>query len=517
MKPRPYQEEIHREVIRELRNGNRRILVQSGTGTGKTFIASRILLGASGKGNNAIFNVPRRELAFQTQRTLLSMGVDAGIIMAGVEYEPRKLIQVCSFDTLHARAMKSERIPLPPAAVVLTDEAHLALSDTRTAILQSYPDAIHIGLTATPARSDGRPLGDLYDVMVRGWPIRRMMDEGYLVEARYFGPSEADLSAVRTRGGDYVEGDLEAVMNQPRLIGDIVDNWFRIGGSVSTVVFCVTQAHARAVWNAFKARGVSAEYVDAGTPQDERAAIFERMSSGASRVLVNVFVASYGLDIPRLSCCIIARPTRSLVLYLQMVGRVLRPLWLEAEPETREGRLAVIAESEKPFATIIDHTGTVKRLGFAHYEFPWSLHGEETVQERAERKQKEDGEPKQMTCPSCSAVFAGTRFCPSCGHEMVAAGRPIPVHEADLQEIEETGRVANKSESWEQKKRFYGEAKGYVISKQQKIGRAAYLYREKYGVWPNDRRVQDAPALAPGETIKNFIRYLAIKKARSAA
>jgi superfamily II DNA or RNA helicase len=258
---------------------------------------------------------------------------------------------------------------------------------------------------------------------------------------------------------------------------------------------------------------VRAEYVDGETPNDDRAAIFRRVESGETEVLVNVFVASYGLDIPPLACCVIARPTKSLVLYLQMAGRILRPLYADGfDLDTTDGRLASIANSTKPYSMIIDHSGCVKRHGFIDDFIPWSLDGDENISDAKERVAQEKAAPKELTCPKCYAVFKGSRFCPACGFEFVPPGEAVPTYRADLREIIREGTEANRKTPWEDKIEFMAQARGYAASKGYKEGFAAHLYRSKFGVFPNDARVHHVPGKAPGDLVKGFVKHLAIKK-----
>lgn len=519
-KPRPYQDELHGEVVAAIRRGKKRILVCLPTGGGKTFVGTRFMLGAERKGNHSIFLVPRRELAYQAAGRLRTFDVEPGIIMAGEPLNSLRLSQVASFDTLHARAIKRDVLKLPPAKVVIPDEAHLSVAETKEAIIRAFgDDAITIGLTATPARPDGKPLGQLYDELIVGWPVSRMVEEGYLVGTQYFAPSTPDLKALKTSKvtGDYTDASAEKEMLKPKIVGDVVENWLRLANGQSTVVFCVTRKHARFVTEAFVKNGVRAEYVDGETREEDRKAIFARVDSGETTVLVNVFVASYGLDIPRLAVCVLARPTKSLVLYLQMCGRVLRPIyagWASPEmlEESSDIRLAAIADGGKPYSMVIDHAGAVQRHGFLDEPIPWTLEGDESISDIRERQRNERKEPKEITCPKCKRTFKGTRFCPTCGFELVAPGEQVPYHKADLQEVVRDGNRANQKTPIEEKARFYAEAKGYAAEKRYNAKYADSLYRDKFGVWPNDARVRDAAPLPPSDFIKGFIKHKAIKK-----
>ena len=494
------------------------ICVQCATGGGKTVTASDILHDVEAKGNSGLFLLPRRELVYQTAEKLARFGVVPGVIMAGEPMNWHRRIQLASFDTLHARAVQRQLIELPKASIVLVDECHLSIAKTRLDILNAYREreSIVVGLTATPARGDGRPLSALYDHLILSWPNARMIEEGYLVPVRYFAPTEPDLAGIKVRGGDYVEGELADAMDKPKLIGDIVDNWLRVASERKTVVFCVTRSHSRHVCAEFNRRGITAEHVDGETPTDERAAIFRRVASGQTQVLCNVFVASYGLDIPILDCAVLARPTKNLTLYLQIAGRVLRPVYVPGMPlDTKEQRLAAFLKHD---ALIIDHSGAIAEHGFVDDPVPWTLDGNESVSEAKKREAAEREAPKEIRCTSCGTVFKGSRYCPSCGHAMIPPGKPVPVYKADLVEVgrDASGKRANKVTSWDEKAAFYAEAKGYAEEKGFANGWASHKYKDKFGVWPNDPRVHNVAPAPPGQLIHGWIKYNAIRRARSA-
>lgn len=511
---RDYQEELRHAAAHAVGALKKRaILLQCSTGGGKTVLAASMLIGSEQKGNQAVFILPRRELVYQTEGTLKRYGILPGVIMAGEKPNWHRRIQLASFDTLHARAMKRSSMKLPEGKVVIADEAHLSIADTRKAILDEYKarGALLFGLTATPARPDGKPMGDIYDHLVLGWPTARMMAEGYLVPARYVCPDAPDLAGVKlNEEGDYNTTQLGHVMDNPKLIGDIVSNWMLHAHGRRTVVFCVTKSHSRHTAEEFRKRGITAESVDDETSRDDRAAIFARVRSGATQVLCNVFIASYGLDIPVLDCAVIARPTKSLVLYLQIGGRVLRPVYLAGMPlDTVEQRFAAFLKHD---ALIIDHSGCVAEHGFLDDPIPWTLAGNESVSAAKKRMEAERKAPTEIICEKCRTAFKGSRHCPNCGHAMVEPGRPVPTREAILVEVERCmdGTRANKTLSWADKVRFLAEARGYARDKGFSEGWAANKYKAKFGVWPNDMRVKDTAPCAPGDIIKGWIKHEAI-------
>ena len=286
-------------------------------------------------------------------------------------------------------------------------------------------------------------------------------------------------------------------MDKAELVGDVVRNWQRIASDRSTVVFCVNRAHSRHVRDEFIAAGYRAEHLDGETPTDERAAILRRVASGETQILCNVFVATFGLDIPRLACAVLARPTKNIALYLQICGRVLR---------TCEG---------KTDAIIIDHAGAIEEHGFLDNDIPWSLDENSKVTERKEAAEKERQEPKEIVCSACGSVFKGQRACPACGHEMIPRTQPIPTHQADLQEIDREKKAVNRDWDSDRKAAFYGGLMSYAAEKGYKPGWAANQYREKTGVWPN--AYKNAPMVPPNADVTGWVKHQRIKFAKRRA
>lgn len=520
MKDRPYQTELHAAIREAIREGHRSIVVYAPTGAGKTNIGGRIMKNAEAKGNPSCFLAPRRDLVYQTVSRLEQFGVKAGMIMAGEATAKARLCQVASFDTLHSWVTKRQKMELPPAKVVLPDEAHLSLTETRETLIRAFgEEALVIALTATPARGDGKPLKNLYTKLVKGPTEASLIRDGYLVGFRYYGPSQPDRKLLKVRRGDYTDSSSVKVMNTPQLVGEIITHWRRLSNDKPTVCYCVNKAHARAVCAEFLEQGISAELVLDETK--DRLPIYARVASGETKVLVNVFVASYGLDIPVLTHIILARPTKSLTMLRQMLGRCARPIyaaWADADmlEESADIRLAAIADSDKPYATVQDHTGSIEDIGYFEDEVPWTLEGDEDVAEVMKRERGERAEPKPLNCPACKHIFKGTKFCPACGFELIAPGKPIPTHKADLVELDREkvtdGNAANRKTPWPEKAAFMGQAKTYAAMKGFKDGYAANMYRDKFGVWPNDPRVRDAAPQPVDALLKGFIQHRAMKK-----
>jgi superfamily II DNA or RNA helicase len=225
---RPYQTDISAEFERHVERGDRSILLVAPTGSGKTVIASAIIAVAA---RRVLVVAHRREIVNQTSDKLTARGVPHGIIQAGDEKKlrPMAAVQVASIQTLHARAIRSSSMLMPLADLLIIDEAHHACAMTYQKVIEAYPNAIVLGLTATPCRGDGRGLGGIFKTMIECPQVPDLIEQGYLVKSRVYAPVDPDLRGVRTQAGDYVESQLAERMDRDQLVGDIVTHWFKYG------------------------------------------------------------------------------------------------------------------------------------------------------------------------------------------------------------------------------------------------------------------------------------------------
>jgi superfamily II DNA or RNA helicase len=412
MQLRPYQENAIREIEARIATGRRRIVVVAPCAAGKTVCFAHISAEAVRRGQSVLILAHRRELIQQTYAKLLDAGVaepDIGVLMASdTRRRPAAPVQVASIDTLRRR-------PKPLADIVIRDEAHRGLSRTDQQIAALYPDALHLGFTATPYRADGRGLGEFYDDLVVVATVGDLIAHGYLVESRVFTvPAERlpDLSHVHVRAGDYVPEELDHAVNQGRLVGNIVEHWKRHAADLRTVVFAVSIKHSKRIVERFLEGGIAAEHLDGSVSGAERDAILARVVAGTTRVVSNVAVWAEGTDVPPIKCAILARPTKSTGLYLQQVGRILRP-W--------QGERAIL----------LDHAGCVREHGLPDEERDFSL--------RPEPKHEPRSAPAQVrirTCLGCFAVLpAHLHVCPECGAVLGGSRRPIAEADGQLVEI----------------------------------------------------------------------------------
>lgn len=491
--PRPYQLEQIDEVRAAMRRGARCVLMQGATGSGKTVSACAIIDGAMQKGSRVLFLAHRRELVRQCSSKLTENGVEHGIIMSGDDAQDWHPVQVASIQTLYARAMQRDVMLMPRANIIVIDEAHRSLAATYRKIINRYEKAVVIGLTATPCRGDGKGLGHVYHDLVCGPPMRWLIDNGYLVPLRYFAPYIPDMKGVQTgANGDYVEKQSAERMDKPKLVGDIVEQWLKIAPERQTIVFATSVAHSIHIKESFEAANIRVAHIDASTPGDERDDILGRFARKEIQVICNVMILTEGYDNPSASCCVLARPTKSLGLYLQMVGRPMRPFY------------------GKKDGIVIDHAGCVHAHGPADEITEWSLDEEGKVQDR-EAKKRDPKDPIPITCEQCFCVYERRHNCPSCGHINAKRGRYVETETGELFELK--GRKSKKKTfTKEQKQLWYSMFLGYSRHKGYRDGWAAHKYREKVGVWPRGLMDIETP---PNKECQAFIRHLNIKAAKS--
>jgi len=408
MQLRPYQQQAIDDLRQAYRSSARAPLLVAPTGAGKTVILAAITASATERGRKVLILVHRRELIHQASSKLTAAGVEHGIIAAGIQPSPQP-VQVASVQTLVRRLATISWQP----CLIIIDEAHHAVAGSWSRILSHWLAALRLGVTATPCRLDGRGLGDTFDALVEGPSVQMLTSTGYLSPARIFAPPMvADLSGIRTRVGDYANDQAAAAMTKPTVTGDAIAHYQRLAGAQQAIAFCCNVAHAISVQDAFETAGINAALLLGGTA--DRDTVVAAFAVGTIRVLVTVDVVSEGFDIPAASVAILLRPTQSLGLYLQQVGRVLRPA------------------PGKDAAIILDHVGNVTRHGFPDDIRQWTLeHG-------ARRAGGGQAAPSVRTCEVCFAAFKPQPICPCCGAECAPQPRTIRQQAGELQELKRT-------------------------------------------------------------------------------
>ena len=435
---RSYQTDLI-EHLREMLRDHRRVLAVLPTGAGKTTIFCTIAARSIGRNNNVLILVHRAELIEQTSARLQEMGVAHGIIAP--KYPAiHAQVQIASIQTI---ARRLDGFPWSPNLVIV-DEAHHCTARTWRQVIEAYGTASVIGWTATPERLDGKGLAESFDVMIEGPGTRRLIDLGFLADYKlYAPPSEVDLSGLHKRAGDF---QIEAVVDRvdrDNVIYAAVKNYKRYADGRSAIAFCASISHATHVCNQLTAAGIPADVVDGTLDSAERADRLARFKSGAIRVLVSVDLISEGFDVPGCECVLLMRPTASLALYLQQIGRALRP-------------------SDKP-AIILDCVGNSALHGLPDQQRAWSLDGA-----KARQKDGVAAVPIRV-CPACYAVHRPAPTCPFCGHAHASARKPPQEIEAELVEVDPVAAAAQKKA--EQKKRRIEVGKARTLEELLKIAK----------------------------------------------
>lgn len=480
MELRPHQVKALDLLRSSLGKGNKRPMIQAPTGFGKTILAGAIVRGALAKRKRVIFCVPAISLIDQTVKSFAREGIySVGVIQSNHEMtNPSMPIQVASVQTLQKR-------DIPLADIVLIDEAHRWFKFYGE-WMQRWDNVPFVGLSATPWT---KGLGKHFDDLLIAATTQELIDLGYLSDFRVYAPSHPDLSGVKIRAGDYAEDQLAEVMNQAPLVADVVDTWKRMGEGRPTLCFGVDRAHAKHLQARFQAAGISTGYIDAFTDMEEREQIRKQFHSGDLQVVCNVGCLTTGVDWD-VRCIVLARPTKSEMLFVQIIGRGLR---------TANG---------KDDCIVLDHSDTHLRLGFVT-----DIH-HEALDDGTERKnsKREPVERLPKECPSCAFLKpAKVHECPACGFKPEKVTE-IEAAAGDLAELQRKKKT-NKEMTPEEKRKFYGELKWFAENNGYKSGWAAYKYKEKCGVWPN--AFKDAPPFPASESTIKWLRHLQIKQAKS--
>lgn len=465
---------------------NKSVLLQAPTGAGKTIMATRL---ARELPKPLLFLSERREIVRQTIDKFESESLDVGVLDADTStyrhtdalFAIKHNITIGSQRTVWSRGVRKGH-KIGDYKTIITDEAHHSLARTYKEIYKLYPDAKHVGLTATPANSLGNGYGNIFDTMVQGEDYggnySHLVEKGVLCpcppEKIWTWPQ--DFKGVKVQMGDYSMGGkkgADKVMNRPKLIGDIVQHWLELNSERTTLAFCTSVAHAENLAVQFQREDISAECVHAGTEKEERDRILNELRKGHLQVVTNFGVLTEGFDAPIVDCIILARPTKQFHLYLQIVGRGLR-----SHPGKKE-------------LSLQDHTGIVTMHGIPGLDVLWTLDS----RKKAGRVLERDREKKiPKPCPECGFILI-KKECKSCGYseEIKEQARPYGHdHEkhdttitlANLDSRKQVAAPDNKYErdrlmeaEWYRLKEF---AKNYDF----KEGWVAYQFKDIFGIWP---------------------------------
>lgn len=463
---RAYQERGYDFTRTSFGSGNRRVMYYSPTGSGKTVFAEAMIRGALEKGGKVLFVANRKQLVAQASAHLTRAGIEHGILQAENSCRLDARVLVCSIDTIAARGIPHD------VTLIIIDEAHaVAGSKKYRELLFKYNRVPVVGLSATPfSKGLGKHYdelnGPLFQDLVVGATIRELIDQGSLVDVDCFAPSDPDLTGVKTQRGiggelDYNERELAEAVDKPHLVGDMVLTYEKHASGKQAVAFCVNRAHSQHFVEQCRSRGHKAEHIDYFFTDEERAAVLGRFASGETMILSNVGLLAEGWDCPSCEVMILGRPTRSLIRFIQMSGRVLRP------------------HLGKERALILDHSGTVLRLGFPTDDLPLELDDGIANTSSSRKQERKASEPKP--CPKCKFVRpAGVHECPHCGCK--------PERQSDVEtregELVKLNRKTKKPASPDRKQHVYSQLLHICRKKGHKPGWTAQQYRKMFGVWP---------------------------------
>ena len=395
---RDYQFDLYKKTVEAFKQGFHRPLIVAPCGAGKSYMFAEMIRKTSGE---ALVLTHRQELKQQHEDLFQNLGIsNARVAMVLTE------------------ANHLGEYPTP--ALIVADEAHLSRSNSWMKVIEHY-NTWTVGFTATPVRLDGKPLGDIFDALVEGVDVKWLIKNKRLAPYEYYAPTLVETDGLRKVAGDYVVSDLEKLMNERAIYGNVIESYKRFASGERSIVYCVSVEHARRTADTFNSAGIRAEFVSAGTPARRRKEIMEDFKNGTFSVLCNVGIISEGVSIDEVTCCMLLRPTESVALGIQQMMRCMRYL---------PGKTA----------KIIDFVANYTRVGLPDDDREWSL-GEPL---KRKKQLNDNGDFYIRSCPECFMTFKTAPVCPFCNTPYPLHPREIKAREEiELQRItaEETARV----------------------------------------------------------------------------
>lgn len=487
---RDYQQDAVDGVREEFRRKNDPVLFVLPTGGGKTYTFSYIAANAAARaqeatpGDHILIVVHRKELLLQASSALRNLGIDHGLISPHFTPQPHKRIQVASVDTLLIRIQKR---PIKVRMLIFDEAHHVVLGNKWGRAYEALGCPPTLGVTATPVRTDGKGLGEhaggIFKSLVLGPSIAELIDRKMLLNPIvYTSLEQPDLSGLKKdKDGDYNRKELASRVDKPVITGSALQQYQKICPGRRAIVFCSSIEHARHVMHEFNAAGFRfAMLVGEPAMSDaERTAVNKALRSGELDGACTVDLVSEGYDLPDLECCIMLRPTASESLFIQQVGRVMRP---------SDGKSACY---------LLDHVGNVGKLVDGEFQRKHGLPSELrewTLDGRSKKKGKKKAEEKTVDvsqCPKCYVVHEPAPVCPKCGHVYEIKARNLEQVEGELVRVtpEMAARIAKD------RRREVGKAQ--TLEELQKIA-AERGYKPSWAriIWEQKNR-RRAPAPAP--------------------
>lgn len=406
---RPYQTTVMTNIRQPLAR-SKSVAIILPPGAGKTSIAAGVAEGVYKKGKTVMFCCHRDFLIEQTAETFSNVDLPYSYIAAGMPYNPYSKVQIASIDTLKRR---KEKIRCPD--LLFIDEAVHSAAAGWASVIEHYQaqGCFTIGLTGCPERTGGQGLGRWFKEMVVGPSTAELIDMGFLAKYKAFAPSRVDLTGLHSRGGDFVKEEVDSRMDKPSITGNAVAEYRKIAAGKQAVAFCCSIKHSQNVAQAFNDAGFRAVHIGADTDKIERKKMIADYRAGHIKVLTSVDIFNEGFNLPAVEYAALLRPTQSLSIYIQQIGRVLR---------TSPG---------KEFAYISDHANNIERHGLPDQPRSWTL----------ESKEKKGGSGSEKSipirqCPQCYYVSKPSASCVNCGHVYEIKSRTVDEIDGELTEID---------------------------------------------------------------------------------
>jgi superfamily II DNA or RNA helicase len=484
---REHQNKAIQEIRQSFAAGNRKVLLAAPCGFGKTLTAAWMAKTAVENGKRVMFFADRIKLVDQTLSAFESMGIDFGVIQSNHWMQDySKPVQIASIQTL------ARRKEIPHFDLGIVDECHTAYASI-TKQMEKWDAVKFIGLSATPY-SQG--LGLIWDDLIVPITTQDLVDQRFLAPVHYYGGRSVDVSAIKSKslptgGSDYDPDALaDAIEADDALVGDIVRNWLEHGENAQTIAFCPSIKHSKYLVDKFLESGISAEHIDGYTDDARRRELYDGHDAGDFKILSCSKLLGVGYDSPQTRCLIDCRPTKSLIAYQQAAGRIMR------------------SSPGKEYAIYLDHANNVSRHGFAESLVPGELdRKKKRFDERRQIKKKKAEELSVKDCPSCKQLMSGIKC--QCGYE-------IKITEALESTNELLVRLKGKRKvySTHDKSLWYSNFLRYARERGYKDGWAAHQYRQKFGVWPRQLKIDTSKSMAP--EVNNWLisRQIAYSKSK---
>lgn len=362
---RDYQQEAKEKIFKEWDN-NDNLLYQMPTGTGKTRLFTSIIRDITlsslkeNRRKGILIIAHRTELIEQIDESLNKYRIPHGII-AGAFKEKRDLffpVQVASIQTI-THPSNRQLANAFNAEYIIIDEAHHAIAKSYRKLWSYYPDSKKLGVTATPWRMDGHGFRGIFDTLILSMPIKEFLKKGWLAPYKYYSvPLDSSIrnkiEAIRDFGidGDYKTNILEEVVNTGRIRSQLLESYFQFVSGKKGIIYSISRKHSKSICTQFLEAGIKIADIDSETPTQVRKKLVQDFKNGDLDIIVNVDIFSEGFDCPDLDFVQLARPTRSLVKYIQQIGRGLR----------RNGDKQCL---------ILDNVGMYSKFGLPDDERPW--------------------------------------------------------------------------------------------------------------------------------------------------